>query len=78
MLQETESSDSNRGSEDSQKNETTRKSMIKWTLHEDKLISNLVEIHGTRQWSVIGAYLPGRSGKQCRERCGVFEFFFLF
>lgn len=28
----------------------------------------LVEKYGTRKWSVIGAQLTGRNGKQCRER----------
>lgn len=28
----------------------------------------LVAIHGHRRWSEIAKHLPGRSGKQCRER----------
>ena len=35
---------------------------------EDELIKNLVSIHGRRKWAVIAEKLPGRSGKQCRER----------
>ena len=28
----------------------------------------LVAAHGAKKWSVIAARLPGRIGKQCRER----------
>ena len=35
---------------------------------EDELIKKLVSIHGRRKWAVIAEKLPGRSGKQCRER----------
>ena len=29
---------------------------------------SLVEAHGPKKWSTIAAALPGRIGKQCRER----------
>lgn len=29
----------------------------------------LVEQYGPKRWSVIAMHLPGRIGKQCRERC---------
>ncbi|ETW08758.1 hypothetical protein H310_01276 [Aphanomyces invadans] len=45
-----------------------RKSISKWTPEEDSLMMELVQTHGTRRWSVIGSLLPGRNGKQCRER----------
>lgn len=32
----------------------------------------MVALHGARQWSVIAEQLPGRVGKQCRERCEKF------
>ena len=35
---------------------------------EDQLIQQLVSVHGRRKWAVIASQLPGRSGKQCRER----------
>ena len=35
---------------------------------EDQLIQQLVSVHGRREWAVIASHLPGRSGKQCRER----------
>ena len=39
-----------------------------WTTEEDAMVRSLVEEHGTKRWSVIAASLPGRTGKQCRER----------
>ncbi|XP_026662390.2 transcription factor MYB3R-2-like [Phoenix dactylifera] len=39
-----------------------------WTKEEDNLIIQLVEKHGCKKWSVIAKSLPGRIGKQCRER----------
>ena len=38
-----------------------------WTPKEDKRLKELVAEFGTR-WSVIAERLPGRIGKQCRER----------
>lgn len=31
-------------------------------------VLQLVAAHGHRRWSEIAKHLPGRSGKQCRER----------
>lgn len=39
-----------------------------WTKEEDNRIIELVKKHGCRKWSVISQSLPGRIGKQCRER----------
>ena len=39
-----------------------------WTLDEDDSLLQLVQEHGPRRWSVIASQLPGRVGKQCRER----------
>ncbi|MCO5593043.1 hypothetical protein L7F22_047048 [Adiantum nelumboides] len=39
-----------------------------WTPEEDKRLSQLVEKHGQQHWSRIAVDLPGRKGKQCRER----------
>ncbi|KAJ8771793.1 hypothetical protein K2173_026970 [Erythroxylum novogranatense] len=39
-----------------------------WTVEEDRLLIQLVEQHGVRKWSHIAQMLPGRIGKQCRER----------
>ncbi|WVZ17004.1 hypothetical protein V8G54_009986 [Vigna mungo] len=39
-----------------------------WTKEEDDKIIELVSIHGPTKWSLISQSLPGRIGKQCRER----------
>ncbi|KAF8380291.1 hypothetical protein HHK36_027773 [Tetracentron sinense] len=39
-----------------------------WTKKEDELIIELVEKCGCKKWSVVANSLPGRIGKQCRER----------
>ena len=39
-----------------------------WTKEEDAKIIELVGALGAKQWSKIGSKLPGRIGKQCRER----------
>ena len=39
-----------------------------WTPEEDEKIIALVKEHGPKKWSVIADNLPGRIGKQCRER----------
>ena len=38
---------------------------------EDLKVIELVRIHGAKKWSLIADHLPGRIGKQCRERCVV-------
>ncbi|CAH0473674.1 unnamed protein product [Peronospora belbahrii] len=45
-----------------------RKPVSKWSEKEDLLMLQLVQKLGTRHWTVIGTKLPGRNGKQCRER----------
>ncbi|KAF3441294.1 hypothetical protein FNV43_RR15207 [Rhamnella rubrinervis] len=39
-----------------------------WTKEEDDQIIEMVEKWGNKKWSEIAKYLPGRIGKQCRER----------
>ncbi|XP_073304283.1 uncharacterized protein [Primulina huaijiensis] len=39
-----------------------------WTKEEDDLIIELVGKYGIKKWSAIANCLPGRIGKQCRER----------
>lgn len=39
-----------------------------WTQEEDDKIIELVAKYGPTKWSVIAKSLPGRIGKQCRER----------
>jgi hypothetical protein len=45
-------------------------SLIKgsWTREEDKIIIDYVTRYGTRNWVQLSRSLPGRNGKQCRER----------
>jgi hypothetical protein len=39
-----------------------------WTADEDHTMRDLVTMYGPRKWSAIASHLPGRVGKQCRER----------
>jgi len=39
-----------------------------WSEEEDSKVVDFVRRHGAKRWSVIAAQLPGRIGKQCRER----------
>lgn len=39
-----------------------------WSPQEDATLIKLVEQHGPRNWSMISAGIPGRSGKSCRLR----------
>ena len=39
-----------------------------WSAEEDDRLSALVAEHGAKRWSVIAELMPGRIGKQCRER----------
>ncbi|GMP94816.1 hypothetical protein CsSME_00044116 [Camellia sinensis var. sinensis] len=39
-----------------------------WSKEEDEIIVELVDKYGPKKWSTIAQHLPGRIGKQCRER----------
>ena len=39
-----------------------------WTVAEDAKLLSLVQGQGKVRWSMVGASMEGRSGKQCRER----------
>jgi hypothetical protein len=39
-----------------------------WTVTEDDLLKNWVAKQGANSWSACSAQIPGRNGKQCRER----------
>ena len=39
-----------------------------WTEEEDNLVLKLVDANGPQKWTYIAEHLPGRIGKQCRER----------
>ena len=47
-------------------NQTVTKKM--WTKEEDEIIVKFVEQYGTKNWTRLAVSLPGRVGKQCRER----------
>ena len=44
------------------------KPKAKWTPDEDALLAKVVEEHGHCRWDFIATFIPGRNGKQCRER----------
>ena len=39
-----------------------------WTVEEDDILRSMVGENGAKNWSMIASALPGRIGKQCRER----------
>jgi hypothetical protein len=39
-----------------------------WTQQEDEILVQMVKKQGPKDWSRIALALPGRIGKQCRER----------
>ncbi|KAJ1286280.1 hypothetical protein BS78_03G341200 [Paspalum vaginatum] len=39
-----------------------------WTVEEDSILKDMVTQLGEKRWSMIAEHLPGRIGKQCRER----------
>lgn len=39
-----------------------------WTSVEDALLGELVKKYGEKDWSKIAEHIPGRIGKQVRER----------
>nr|QSD99728.1 MYB family transcription factor [Melilotus albus] len=39
-----------------------------WSKEEDDVMIELVNKYGPKKWSTIAQHLPGRIGKQCRER----------
>jgi hypothetical protein len=39
-----------------------------WSVEEDQAIAEWVSEHGATGWSTLAGSLPGRLGKQCRER----------
>eukprot|EP00471_Norrisiella_sphaerica_P006153 CAMPEP_0184489084 /NCGR_PEP_ID=MMETSP0113_2-20130426/14350_1 /TAXON_ID=91329 /ORGANISM="Norrisiella sphaerica, Strain BC52" /LENGTH=388 /DNA_ID=CAMNT_0026872295 /DNA_START=330 /DNA_END=1496 /DNA_ORIENTATION=- len=39
-----------------------------WTDEENAMLTRLVETYGAKSWSVVAKMMPGRTGKQCRER----------
>lgn len=46
----------------------TPTSRRKFTEEEDKTLRSLVETFGNKNWEFIAMYMPGRTGRQCRDR----------
>lgn len=46
----------------------SRKFRKPWTTDEDTVVRHAVANYGVRAWSEVAMLLPGRTGKQCRER----------
>ena len=40
----------------------------KFSSEEDKRLKELVELHGAKNWDKIAELMPGRTGRQCRDR----------
>ena len=53
------------GAEAGKENKTTK---CPWTKDEDDQVVQLVARFGVKSWSALAVHLPGRSGKQIRER----------
>lgn len=43
-------------------------SVLTQPTHDPRQVRQLVQEHGTRAWTTVAQALPGRTGKQCRER----------
>ena len=39
-----------------------------WSKEEDEILTKIVTQHGAKDWTRVAMSLPGRIGKQCRER----------
>ena len=39
-----------------------------WTKEEDQILTQIVTTSGAKNWTEVAKSLPGRIGKQCRER----------
>jgi len=51
--------------------EAPRDSCLKktrWNPQEDQILADVVSKHGSKNWGFIANFIPGRTGKQCRER----------
>lgn len=45
-----------------------RQRKAKWTRQDDEALIRAVALIGPHKWSSIALFVPGRTGKQCRER----------
>jgi hypothetical protein len=44
----------------------------RWNETEDEVLKALVEENGPKNWNTLAQSIPGRNGKQCRERWTIF------
>lgn len=67
---ETSGEDDDDGDESGGKSLNSRLNVCKksWTAAEDEILAEIVANHGAQRWSSVASHLPGRMGKQCRER----------
>jgi hypothetical protein len=40
----------------------------RWTLEEDELLRQAVQLHGPHKWSLIASHVPNRTPMQCSTR----------
>lgn len=40
----------------------------KFSLEEDTKLKKLIELYGAKKWDKIATFMPGRTGRQCRDR----------
>ncbi|KAG7391746.1 hypothetical protein PHYPSEUDO_003821 [Phytophthora pseudosyringae] len=59
---------SSNGPKKSARRKTDSNSKRPWTREENDKLMQLVKQYGAKRWSLIAMHLPGRVGKQCRER----------
>jgi len=55
-------------SQDTRSSQRSSQAKRAWTAAEDQVVMQHVEAEGARGWSKVAEVLPGRKGKQCRER----------
>ncbi|RLN31969.1 hypothetical protein BBO99_00003956 [Phytophthora kernoviae] len=63
-----EDDDSNKSVNKTARRKTDSNSKRPWTREENDKLMQLVKQYGAKRWSLIAMHLPGRVGKQCRER----------
>ncbi|KAG6604514.1 R2R3 Myb protein [Phytophthora cinnamomi] len=60
--------DDDNSSKKAARRKTDSNSKRPWTREENDKLMQLVKQYGAKRWSLIAMHLPGRVGKQCRER----------
>lgn len=65
---EEDEDNNNNGVKKMTQRKTDSNSKRPWTREENEKLMQLVKQYGAKRWSLIAMHLPGRVGKQCRER----------